>query len=168
MFKKVLVTLACATFVAGSAFAADTKIGVVNPQKILSQSQTAVATQKKLQKYFKPREDEVNRLVRDFKNRAAKFEKDNAIMTESERLKQRNDLAESERDIARKQRALVEERNQRSNEEAQLILSQAVKIIQEIASSQGYDVIIQDPVWANPKTDITEQVINRLDKKAQK
>ena len=158
MFKKVLVTLACATFVAGSALAADTKIGVVNPQKILSQSQTAVAAQKKLQKYFKPREDEVNRLVRDF----------NAIMTESERLKQRNDLAESERDIARKQRALVEERNQRSNEEAQLILSQAVKIIQEIASSQGYDVIIQDPVWANPKTDITEQVINRLDKKAQK
>ena len=168
MFKKVLVTLACASLMAGSALAAGSKIGVVNPQKILAQSQTAVAAQKKLQKYFKPREDEVNRLVRDFKNRATKFEKDSAIMTESERLKQRNDLAESERDIARKQRALVEERNQRSNEEAQVILSQAGKIIQEIASSQCYDVISQDPVWANPKTDITEQVISRLDKKSQK
>ncbi len=168
MFKKVLIALACSAVFAGAASAADSKIGVVNPQKILSQSETAVAAQKKLQQYFKPREEEVNRLMRSFKNRASKFEKDSAIMTESERLKQRNELAESERDIARKQRALVEERNQRSNEEAQIILSQAVKIIQEIATTEKYDVIIQDPVWANSKIDITEQVIAKLDKKKTK
>lgn len=165
MFKKACIAMACFGLLAGSLAAADSKIGVVNPQKILSQSQTAINAQKKLQNYFKPREDEVNRLTRTFKTRAAKFEKDSAIMTESERLKQRNELAESERDIARKQRALVEERNQRSNEEAQIILSQSVKIIQQIAQSQNYDVIIQDPVWANPKNDITDQVIAKLDGK---
>ncbi len=165
MFKKALIALACTGLFAGAVAAADGKIGVVNPQKILAQSQTAIAAQKKLQNYFKPREDEVNRLARNFKTRAAKYEKDSAVMTESERIKQRNKLAEDERDIARKQRALVEERNQRSNEEAQIILSQAVKIIQQIAANQKYDVIIQDPVWANSKIDITDEVITRLDAK---
>jgi len=164
MFKKALIGLACAAFAFSSAYA-EGKIGLVNPQKILSQSAPALAAQKKLQNYFKPREDEVNRLVRSFKNRAAKFEKDSAIMTEAERMKQRNALAESERDIARKQRALVEERNQRGNEEAQIILSQASKIIKEIASSQNYDIVVQDAIWFNPKIDITDQVIDRLNKK---
>ena len=40
-----------------------------------------------------------------------------------------------------------------------------MKIIQQIAQSQNYDVIIQDPVWANPKNDITDQVIAKLDGK---
>ena len=83
-------------------------------------------------------------------------------MTESERLKQRQSLAETERDIARRQRALIEERNQRANEESQIILSRANKIIQDIAKKQKYDLILQDAVWASPKVDITEQVMKQL------
>ena len=87
-------------------------------------------------------------------------------MTESERLKQRQSLAESERDIARRQRALVEERNQRANEESQIILQRANRIIQDIAKKQKFDLIIQDAIWVSPKVDITEQVIKELNKPA--
>ena len=83
-------------------------------------------------------------------------------MTDSERLKQRQSLAETERDIARRQRALVEERNQRANEESQIILQRANRIIQDIAKKQKYDLIIQDAIWVSPKVDITEQVIKEL------
>ena len=83
-------------------------------------------------------------------------------MTESERLKQRQALAETERDIARRQRALVEERNQRANEESQIILARANKIIQDIAKKQKYDLILQDAVWVSPKVDLTEQVMKQL------
>ena len=72
-------------------------------------------------------------IIRDFRTRAQKFEKDSPVMAESERLKQRQSLAETERDIARRQRALIEERNQRANEESQIILARANKIIQDIA-----------------------------------
>lgn len=87
-------------------------------------------------------------------------------MTDSERLKQRQSLAETERDIARRQRALVEERNQRANEESQIILQRANRIIQDIAKKQKYDLIIQDAIWVSPKVDITEQVIKELNKPA--
>ena len=114
MFKKGLIAAAAAAFLATGAMAADFKVGVVNPGKILAESAPAVAAQNKLKSYFKSREDELNRRVRAFKDKASKFEKDSAVMTESERLSKRRDLAEEEREITRMQRALLEERNQRS------------------------------------------------------
>lgn len=87
-------------------------------------------------------------------------------MTESERLKQRQTLAETERDISRRQRALIEERNQRANEESQIILQRANRIIQDIAKKQKYDLIIQDAIWVSPKVDITQDVIKELNKPA--
>lgn len=166
MFKKLLTAAAAAAVLCGSATAADFKIGLVSPARILSESAPAVAAQEKLKTYFKKREDELNRDIRDFRTRAQKFEKDGPVMAESERLKQRQSLAESERDIARRQRALVEERNQRANEESQIILQRANRIIQDIAKKQKYDLIIQDAIWVSPKVDITELVIKELNKPA--
>ena len=145
MFKKILTAAAVAAVMCGSAsaVAADFKIGLVSPARILAESAPAVAAQEKLKTYFKKREDELNRDIRDFRTRAQKFEKDAPVMTDSERLKQRQSLAETERDIARRQRALV-----------------------DIAKKQEYDLIIQDAIWVSPKVDITEQVIKELNKPA--
>jgi outer membrane protein len=162
MIKKTLIAMiACAAVSAGAA-AADFKVGVVNPGRVLSESAPAVAAQKKLQNYFKAREDELNRAVRDFRTRAQNFEKNSSVMSESERLKQRQDLAERERDISRRQRALLEERNQRANEESQIILSRANRIIQDLARKQNYDLILQEAVYVNPKIDLTNEVIRQL------
>ncbi len=161
MFKKALIA-AAAVAAMTAATAADFKVGVVNPGRILSESAPAVAAQNKLKSYFKSREDELSRRIRTFKDKAAKFEKDSAVMTETQRLNKRRDLAEEEREISRMQRALLEERNQRSQEESQIILSRANRIIQDIAKSQNYDLILQEAVWASPRADLTEQVIKRL------
>ena len=131
MFKKALIA-AAAVAAMTAATAADFKVGVVNPGRILSESAPAVAAQNKLKSYFKSREDELSRRIRTFKDKAAKFEKDSAVMTETQRLNKRRDLAEEEREISRMQRALLEERNQRSQEESQIILSRANRIIQDI------------------------------------
>ena len=161
MFKKALIA-AAAVAAMTAATAADFKVGVVNPGRILSESAPAVAAQNQLKSYFKSREDELSRRIRTFKDKAAKFEKDSAVMTETQRLNKRRDLAEEEREISRMQRALLEERNQRSQEESQIILSRANRIIQDIATPQNYDLILQEAVWASPKADLTEQVIKRL------
>ena len=131
MFKKALIA-AAAVAAMTAATAADFKVGVVNPGRILSESAPAVAAQNKLKSYFKSREDELSRRIRTFKDKAAKFEKDSAVMTETQRLNKRRDLAEEEREI------------------------------QDIAKSQNYDLILQEAVWASPKADLTEQVIKRL------
>ena len=85
MFKKALIA-AAAVAAMTAATAADFKVGVVNPGRILSESAPAVAAQNKLKSYFKSREDELSRRIRTFKDKAAKFEKDSAVMTETQRL----------------------------------------------------------------------------------
>lgn len=164
MFKKVFVATVSAAFMSSAALAADFKVGVVYPARILSESAPAIAAQDKLKTYFQTREEELNRLIRDFKTKVSNFEKNTSIMTESDRLKQRQELAERERDIARRQRALIEERNQRAGEESQIILTRANRIIQDIAKKEKFDLILQEAVWASPKIDITKQVIEQLNK----
>ena len=75
--KKILTAAAVAAVMCGSAsaVAADFKIGLVSPARILAESAPAVAAQEKLKTYFKKREDELNRDIRDFRTRAQKFEK---------------------------------------------------------------------------------------------
>ena len=69
MFKKILTAAAVAAVMCGSAsaVAADFKIGLVSPARILAESAPAVAAQEKLKTYFKKREDELNRDIRDFR-----------------------------------------------------------------------------------------------------
>lgn len=166
MYKKALAFLAGTVMMCSVAAAADFKVGVVSPARLLSESSPAVAAQNKLKNYFKKREDELNRDIRAFRTRAQKFEKDSPVMTDTERLKQRQSLAETERDIARRQRALIEERNQRANEESQIILQRANRIIQDIAKKQNFDLILQDAIFASKRADITDQVMRELNKPA--
>ena len=58
MFKKILTAAAVAAVMCGSAsaVAADFKIGLVSPARILAESAPAVAAQEKLKTYFKKRE----------------------------------------------------------------------------------------------------------------
>lgn len=53
MLKKILAASAAAVVMCGSAAAADFKIGLVSPAKILAESAPAVAAQEKLKTYFK-------------------------------------------------------------------------------------------------------------------
>lgn len=161
--KKTLVAALCLSMMMGSAIA-DTKVGIVIPQKILATSQPAKDAQAELQKIFKPRQTELDRLVRDFKAKAAKYEKDKAILSQAENAKQRKELGDAEVNIQRKQRSLMEESNQKRNELLQKILSEAQKIVADLAKKGGYDLIVQDAIWFNNKIDLTDQVIAQLNK----
>lgn len=161
MFKKALIA-AAAVAAMTAATAADFKVGFVDSVRILNESAPAIAAQKKLQSYFKTRTEELNRRYRALQDKGKKFEKDSALLTETQRMIQQRALGEEEREIMRMYRALEEEGNQRRLEESQIINSRASKIIKDIAESQHYDLIVQEAVWKNPKLDITDQVIKRL------
>lgn len=161
MFKKALIA-AAAVAAMTAATAADFKVGFVDSIRILNESAPAIAAQKKLQSYFKTRQEELNRRARAWQDKHNKFNKDSALLTDTQRMTQQRDLAEGEREIVRMRRALEEEINQRKLDESQIIISRASKVIKDIAESEHYDLIVQEAVWKNPKLDITDQVIKRL------
>lgn len=150
---------------AAPALAAETaqKIGVVSLDRVLHESAPAKAAADKLQKEFSRRKAEIDKMAADFKSRAESFQKDGPTLSQTQRMNEQRELAESERALNRAQRAFREERGQRENEEIQIVIARANQVIQELARRENYDLIFQDAVYASPRADITDKVLKALE-----
>lgn len=149
----------------GVANAADTKIGVVNTEVVLNDSPAAQAAGKKLEKEFEKRIKELELAGQRLKADIERFEKNAGTMTEQERIRKQRDIQERERDYQRRKREFNEDSNIRRNEEFKKLVALMQNVIQEIATKEGYDIILygtQDLWYVSPKVNITDQVKKAL------
>ena len=148
---------------AGLAVAVEYKIGFVNTERLFREATPAKRAQQKIEKEFATRDAEIQKLAKQVRDLQAALDKDGATMAETERRNKERDLANQSRDLQRMQREFREDLNLRRNEELAGIQERANKVIQQIAESEKFDLILQDPVvYASQKIDITEKVIKAL------
>lgn len=159
--KNTLVALTLAA-VSVCASAQELKIGYVNGERVLRESLPARAAQTKLEAEFKKRETELNDTGTKLRAAFEKLEKDGPMLAETERSRRQRDLNEQQRDFERKRRELLEDLNQRKNEELALVTERASKVIKQIFEQEKYDLILQEVVFAGPRVDITKKVIDIL------
>lgn len=152
-----VVMLACAT----AASAADLRIGVVDTERILRESAPAVRAEKKIEKEFAARDQEIKNVIKQAKDLQQVIEKEGGKTDADHRAKER-ELANLNANLQRLQREFREDLNLRKNEELALVLDHANKAIQAIAESEKYDLVIQEAVYRNPKIDITDKVLQYL------
>ncbi len=138
------------------------KIGVVNLERVLREAVPAVKAQKKLEKEFAAREQELQKATKQIKDIQTTLEKENVTISESERRAKEQDLARLNRDLQRMQREFREDANLRRNEELASVFERANKVVQDIATAEKFDLILQDAVYISPRIDITDQVIKAL------
>jgi len=163
--KRSYIVLAAVTLLAvmGSAGAAEYKIGFVNAERLWRDSAPAKRAQQKLEKEFAPREAELQRLGKQVRDLQASLDKDGPTMGDTERRNNERDLANQTRDLQRMERQTREDFNLRRAEELSALQERANKILMQIAETEKFDLILQDPVvFASPKVDITEKVIKAL------
>ena len=144
--------------------AAELKIGVVNMERILRESKTAIEASDRLNAEGQRRQEEIEGISRRFKARLERFEKDAPSMTESERVQERRSLAEMERDVTRRSREAREEFNQRRNEEVLLLQNRAGRVVQELAKKEQFDLVLYEFFYASDRVDLTSRVIEALDR----
>ncbi len=145
-----------------SAQAQEVRIGFVSTDRVLKEASTAKAAQVKLEQEFSKREKELTDQGSSIKSMADKFERDAPTLPESQRLSQQKQLLEQDRDFQRKRREFQEDLNARKNEELQLVIQRANKVIKDLAIAEKYDFIFQDAVYVNPKHDMTDKVLKAL------
>ena len=163
MTKWLSATAVVALLVASPfAHAQELKIGVVNSDRILRDSQPARAAMQKLEAEFAKRDKDMQEMGARLKTSAERFEKDGPVMSESDRVRRQRELAEMDREFQRKQREFREDFNQRRNEELQGLLERTNRIIRQMAEQEKYDLIVQEAVYFNPRIDITERVLRAL------
>ena len=142
--------------------AAELKIGYVNSERVLREAAPAKAAQAKLEAEFSKREAEVNQMGEKLRTAAAKLEKDGPTLSEAERSRRQRELVEQDRDFKRKRAELQEDLNQRKNEELSAVVDRANKVIKQIFETEGYDLILQEVIFAGPRVDITQKVIDAM------
>ena len=164
MIKSLCKTLvaAAALSLAIGASAQELKIGYVNSERVLREAAPAKAAQAKLEAEFKKRETELADQGNRLRGAMEKLEKEGPTLPESERTRRQRDLADQDRDFQRKRRELLEDLNQRKNEELSAVVERANKVIKQIFEQEKYDLILQEVIFAGPRVDITKKVIDAL------
>jgi outer membrane protein len=146
----------------GLAQAADFKVGVVDTERVLRESAPAVNAEKKIEKEFSGRDQEIKKLITQAKDLQTLLEKQGASMSDAEHRNKERELTALNVDLQRMQREFREDLNLRKNEELAVVLELANKAIQAIADTEKFDLILQEAVYRNPKIDITDKVIKQL------
>ena len=142
--------------------AQEVKIGFINTDRIFRDANSAKTAQAKLEQEFMKREKELNDQGAQIKSAADKLEKDAPTLSEAQRTSRQKQLTDQDRDFQRKRREFQEDLNVRKNEELQIVLERANKVVKQVAEAEKYDYVLQEAVYVNPKHDITEKVLKVL------
>lgn len=149
---------------AGAAQAEDTfRVGVVDTERVLREAIPAMKAEKKIEKEFSVRDQDIKKLVKQAKELQSLLEKEGEKLADADRRNKERELATLDLDLQRLQREFREDLNLRKNEELATVLELANKAIQQIAEEGDFDLILQEAVYRNPKIDITDKVIDYLD-----
>lgn len=166
MNKIVAIALAAMLLpMSVGAYAVETKIGFVNTERVFREAAPALKAQKKLEKEFAGREQELQKMAKQAKELQAYLEREGVTISESDRRNKERDLANLNRDFQRAQREFREDLNLRRNEELGSVHDRARKTIMEIAEKEKFDLVLEEAVYFSPRIDITDRVLKALSDK---
>jgi len=158
----LLSTCALALCVATTA-SAETKIGYVSTQRLMSEAPQAKAAIELIRAEFAPRERDIQNVTAALKAREDKLTKDAATMSEVQRSSADKELRDGYRDLQRKQSEVQDDFNARRNEEMSKLNRTLLDEVQVFAKAQGYDLILADGViYATNALDVTGPVLAAL------
>lgn len=138
------------------------KVGFVNTERLIREAPLSVSAQKKLEREFATRDQELQKLAKQARDIQAQLDKDGVTMSDGDRKTKERDLGNLNRDLQRQGREFREDLNLRRNEELGQIQERARKAIQEIGRAEKYDLIVEQAVYVDPKNDITDRVMKAL------
>jgi outer membrane protein len=146
----------------GQASATEFRVGVVDTERILRESVPALKAEKKIEKEFAARDQEIKKITQQIRDIQAFLDKEGMTLPDAERRNKERELDNLNANLQRMQREFREDLNLRKNEELVVVLGLANKAIQQIAESEKFDLVLQEAVYRNPKIDITEKVLKHL------
>lgn len=170
MLKRTIVLIAVCSLVffgtAAAQGAANSKIGIVNLQKVLMESKSgrdAIENYKKevesKQAMLKSKEDAVKKLDEQFRSSAAK-------MKPAERKAKEESLASEIKELNRLRQDLGDELKKRDADLTAQIMTDVISIVRRIGQEGRYTVIFQasnNVVYLDNAADITDEVVKIYD-----
>ena len=151
-------------FVSATSVAyAESRIGYVNFGKLMEKSQQGQAVRKALESEFSSRDKQLGASRDAILKLEEKLKSDGSIMSESNRVQLERNILSKKRDHNRLRDEYREDINIRRNEEISALQKKVYEVIKKFSQEKDYDLVLTQAVlYASPKVDITEQILQRL------
>jgi outer membrane protein len=139
------------------------RIGYVDMKRLLDNAPQVVAGRQKLEREFAPRDIALKADETRLADMRSRYERDRPTLTSSDAESQRREIDTLDRSIKRYRENLRSELKTRSDQELDRSWREINNAVVQFAREQGIDLIVPSPVvYASPRIDVTDQVLERL------
>lgn len=164
-----IIGLLFALFIAGThpLHAAGIKVGVVNASVVLDQSPQKNQALARLEREFSSRSRALEDRQASIMDAQQKLNRDRAILSSDEIQAQERKLIADQRELNRLQDEFSEDLSIRRNEELRKLEEEVAQAIIDLAVRDSYDLVLyQGVIFANESIDMTDKVLEELQRKA--
>ena len=169
--KNWLMVLFCIFFglaLCTASFAADSKVGYINLQRLIKESKMGKAAQNDIKKLREKKQALVNKKQEEIKKKNAFLTKNVKKLPASEIQKKQEDLQQSIKAFKRLVADAKEDIKREDRQLVAIILRKANDVLKKVAKTYKYTIILKDPNaigYIDPRFDITGLVLKELNKK---
>ena len=169
MRRIMVLIICCMALVFGSTlacYAAD-KVGYINLQRLVNESEMGKAAKNDIQKLREERETVLKEKLKEINDLRDLINKESETMEAAEKNDKIQELTRAYKEY---QRILEDAKEDISNEDQELvaiILQKADGVLKEVAKKQKYSIILKDANaigYLDPEVDITDDVLKELNK----
>lgn len=167
MIKRISgIFLACTMMVMciGSAWAVDSKLGVVDLQKIMQTSPQMKVIQSKLEAKFKPRRDKLMAMEEGLKKDMERFKRDSTVLSQTQRKDLEKQIINTQQQFEREGQQYQQELSTAHNEAMEEFYGKIRAAIAKVAQSEKYDLVLQKDAapYSADTLDITTKVMKEM------
>lgn len=165
MKRLVAAAIIAGSLAAGTAFAAETRVGYIDMQRAINTSEAGKAAKEQLAARVKKFQDEINVKQEELKKLKEELEKQGMLLSESARTAKEKDYQNRLKDFQRFTKDAEEELRGKDEELTRKILIDMEKIIREFGKKNGYTFIFvrnESMLFADDKADLTEEILKAL------
>ena len=167
MFKKYFNWSMLVLCLGASGAAAELKIGVLDIQRALIESEEAQQFLESTQTDLKGDQDQLNTLQVELQTMQEQMQKDAEVMSPAEQRKRAKEFEDKQAEARYLASRLQKEMQDRQQELMQQMGPKLEAAIKDLVDSEGYDLILQrgDLVYAAAEHSITRKVTEKLNEK---
>ena len=143
------------------------KIGVVDVRAVVQKSSQLQMINKQLTQKFKPREQSIVQAQASYKAEEEKFNKEVSTLSEAQKTKIEHEIIANRANLQAMITAFQQDLDNEQNAAMQKLLSEIASIVNDIAKTENYDLILQgeNVPYVTDKLNITDQVLKILNDK---
>jgi len=165
--KKFLISMsAVALFAFGMQAFADLKIGVLDLNKVMMESPQLEVAKKALKDKFDAREKEILAAQKAFQTDVEAFTKNSPTMKESDQKAAKQKFTTQQKDLQEKQTKFQKDLTDAQNDAMKDIVKKIETIVNSIAASKKFDLIIAKAgtAYNKPELEVTDEAIKQMKK----